>query len=166
MSANRKHTDVLELGWLDFLAACEADPHVRVEGHDTIATQAKGRLVRFNRAVSVRVETATSGKTPRVHADGLRRAGENGDILVPGGPTFTITWDELDWVSWNPTQSADGRRFKITHTGRSNFGTIDLWEGNRLVDRTSGLILGEYANRGLAVAAAIRIINKKIARSA
>jgi len=128
---------------------------VRVEGHDVALTAARGRLVRFNRAVCVLPDTATSGTSPRVHAIGLRRDG-NGALIVDGAKSTILAWDEVDWVSWHPSVSADGRRFKITHTGRSRFGAIDLWNDNRLVERETGRVIGEYANRGLAVIAALR----------
>lgn len=159
MSDNRKHTDVMELGWLDVLIACRADPYVRAEGHDELATQLKGRLVRFNRAVQVVGDDEVAG-CPRVHAVNLVRTGENNDLLVPGTKTLTISWDEWDWVSWHPTLDPSGRRFKITHTGQSHFGDMDLWDDNRLVDRRTNEVLGRFDDRSAAVVAAVRRLSR------
>lgn len=137
MSTERRHTDVTELGWLDWLAACALDPIVRVEGKDFEKTKAKGKLVRFNRACLVLPETATNATgllydRPRVHAEGLRRlpTGE----LVPNGNRFEVRWEELDWVSWEPWLDPAGRRAKVTVSGQSSFGTLRVYEDGRLVD--------------------------------
>lgn len=160
MSANRKHTDVLELGWLDFLLACGDDPFVRVEGHDYARTMASSRLVRFNRAVQVLPSTRVDGDLPRVHAYTLRRIGEKMQFLVPTSTQIVLAWDEVDWVSWDPGHRPDGRRFKITTTGQSVFGQYDLWEGTRLVERATGRVMGDFEDRTSAVAHAVRLLSR------
>lgn len=68
------------------------------------------RVVRFNWAV-------------RVHADTLRvidgqlavdatRLARRGDVLVPTFDVVTLTWRELDWMSWRP-KSPDGTWVKV-----------------------------------------------------
>jgi hypothetical protein len=153
VSSDRRHTDVIELGWLDFLAACARDPLVRVEGHDVEATANAGRLVRFNLALRVRPDTGTGGSRPRVHAERLRRSG---DQLLPTGRTIELRWEEVDWVSWEPWRDPSGRRAKVTVTGRSDFGTLRVYEDGRLVDEVTRQI-SHWGSYDRAVEAAMRL---------
>lgn len=172
MSADRRHTDVRELGWQDVLLACTRDPYVRAEGHDDAATQAKGRLVRFNWAVQIHGvssedtplvpnaplalhATSSDDVTPlALHATRLER---HGDLLVPGHKRVVLTWSEWDWISWQPMLSPTGRRFKITHTGESSFGSLEIWNDTRIVDRRTNRVVGEYDDRAAAVVAAVKM---------
>jgi hypothetical protein len=158
MSAERRHTDVPELGWLDFIAACDEDDLVRVEGHDIEKTHAAGRLVRFNLAVQVMPETARwlHGQPPRVHARRTRRVG---DALVPTDLTVELKWEEVDWVSWEPLANPNGRRLKLTVEGESNFGRLQVWEGGRLVDTVTRRVT-DYGSHAKALAAALKLIGR------
>lgn len=158
MSDKRRHTAVLELGWLDFLAACEDDPFIRAEGHDVEKTHARGHLVRFNLALRVLPETARDGAgRPRVHAQRLRRLASG--HLVPTDTLHELRWEELDWVSWVPSSDAAGRRLKLTVTGESYFGELQVWDGGRVHDsRTNGI--RDYGTHGAAVAAVLRLVGR------
>lgn len=161
MSADRRHTAVPEIGWLDFLDACRSNPIVRVEGKDLIATQARGRLTRFNRAVEIDLSTVDLGDegpatSPRVHAYRVRRNPTTGEFTRTGD-TMLVRWTELDWVSWQATGQPDGNRFKVTSTGRSAFGRFTIWErGERaaVYDEYTEKVI-EFPNRAAAVRAIV-----------
>lgn len=154
MSANRKHTAVPELGWADWLRLLQDDPYVRAEGHDHARTHEAGRLVRFNRQVEVLTSTV-DGLT--VKARTLRRVGERRDLLVPTNTIVELNWHELDWVSWEPWRSADGRRFKVTTEGQSTFGEFEVWDDNRVVHLASSRVW-DFNDRNAAVSAVVRMI--------
>ena len=154
MSSDRRHTDVIELGWADFMTACARDPLVRVEGQDTARTHECGRLVRFNRVVHILVDTARESSVgPRVHALRTRRDGER---LVATTTRIEVRWEELDWVSWDPLRDPAFRRAKVTVTGQSNFGTLRVYEDGRLVDTVQRRV-EHYGSYDRAVSAAIRL---------
>ena len=158
MSNDRRHTDIMELGWADFMSACVSDPFVRTEGHDIAKTHDAGRLVRFNLALRVLPETVyhSGAGLPRVHAQRLRR---QGDLLIPTDDLFLVTWEELDWISWVPMLPPSGRRLKLTVTGQSHFGEWQVWEGGRVVHVATRRIT-DYDSHGAAVAAVLRLVGR------
>lgn len=148
MSASRRHTDVVELGWADFYAACTHDPIARVQGR-----LPNGK--RFNRAL--RVLTLKSGITPggpTVEAARVKWWSKGG-IWIDTGETMLLEWKYVDWVTWKARNDPNGTWMKVTAKGRSNFGHFEV-RGNSVVDTRDRSVV-HHVNRGLAVIAAGRL---------
>lgn len=121
MSANRRRSG--DEPWVDcpgeltfeqFIERCAARPIVRVQGKVRSATKRAGRLVRFNRSVRVLVETAATNAAghPYVRAERVRWDWRE-ERFVPTGRYHTLTWAQLDWVTWQVTGDPNGTWIKV-----------------------------------------------------
>lgn len=124
MSENRRHVYAdgevdNELTFEGFLDLCRTAAIVRVQGKVESKTKAKGRLVRFNRAVLVYPDSVRFGKRtdePYVIAERVRWSPKEG-IFVLTGVKMRLTWRLLDWVSWTATGDPNGTWLKVTEIG-------------------------------------------------
>lgn len=120
MSDNRRTTGNVpgrdcpeEITFEEFLQRCALDPVCRVQGHNPPDTQSVRRLVRFNRAVRVLVDTAIDhGRWPKVEA---MRVAWNRLLheYVDTGETMTIYWRDLDWVTPQASNDPNGTWIKV-----------------------------------------------------
>ena len=150
MSNNRRHTEVNELGWLDLMAACVEAPVLRVQGR--VAVPNEGRMKRFNRALRIHPETATSGRNPTVLATRVKWDKKLG-IWVDLDEQMTLEWATVDWLSWRASGDPNGTWCKVTVTGKAVFGHLEVRDAT-VYDINTG-VQRHYSNRGLAVIAAI-----------
>lgn len=120
MSANRRTTGnepgfdcPEEITFDEFLRRCTLDPICRVQGHHPPPTKRVGRLVRFNRAVQVLVDTAVaSGRWPKVEAMRVQWNRLQG-CYEPTGETMTLMWRDLDWVTPQASNDPNGTWIKV-----------------------------------------------------
>lgn len=151
MSSNRRHTEVNELGWLDLMAAANEAPILRVQGRVAVPNQ--GRMKRFNRALRLHPETVKMGKNPTVEATRVKWNKKLG-IWVDLEETMTLNWATVDWLSWRATGDPNGTWCKVTVTGKARFGHLEVRDA--MIYDTLTETTRHYANRGLAVIAAVR----------
>lgn len=120
MSANRRTTGdepgldcPEEITFEQFLERCRLDPVCRVQGHNEPLTKGQRRLVRFNRAVRIIVDTAVGhGRWPKVIAMRVvwnRLLGE----YVDTGETMVLMWRDLDWVTPQASNDPNGTWIKV-----------------------------------------------------
>lgn len=153
MSKNRRHTDIPELGWADFLAVCAHEPILRVQGR--VRPGPYGKLVRFNRSVLVDVNSATrTNQGPCVHAERVRWRQSLG-IWRPFDIQMCLEWRCLDWVTWKAIGDPNGTWLKVTIEGQSSFGRYEV-HGSAVVDRETRERYN-YNSYGEALAAAVKI---------
>ncbi len=111
-----------EITFDQFITACAHDGCiVRAQGKIEDATKARGRLVRFNRSVLVDVTTAdfNADGNPYVIATRVRwnwRAEQYDIVYRPDGTpwTHTLTWTQLDYVTWKASGDPNGTWIKVT----------------------------------------------------
>ena len=111
-----RHVEAFEIGWDDFVEQCREAPVCRIYGRVELATSEAGRLVRFNRAVLVRPDTAcTHEGSSTVHAVRLKRTPVG---WIVGDPIL-IRWTELRYVTWmtDPGTDPNGHWCKVTVEG-------------------------------------------------
>ena len=142
----------MELGWIDFLAACKESPIVRCQGR-VYTRNSDGRMKRFNRALRVIPDTEDKLTVEAVRVKFSRKLG----IWLDTAERMTINWSTLDWVSWKASGDPNGTWAKVTVTGRSNFGYYEV-RGSSVVDMRD-MSCTHHTNRGLAVIAAMRKVS-------
>lgn len=126
MSANRRTTGnepgldcPEEITFEEFLERCQLDPICRVQGHNPPPTGKIRRLVRFNRAVRVLVDTAVGhGRWPKVEAvrvEWNRFLSEYVPKLDSDGRPvmMTVMWRDLDWVTPQASNDPNGTWIKV-----------------------------------------------------
>jgi len=126
MSYNRRRTGEWpgidcpeELTFVEFLQRTDDNPIVRVQGKVFKRTKESGRLVRFNLAVRVLSDTEMVNEHGvGVLAERVRwnwRAEKWETIIEDGSPVIvTVTWAQLDYVSWVASGDPNGTWIKVT----------------------------------------------------
>ena len=144
MSANRRHTDVPELGFADLADACSRNPILRLQGR--VHTMGF-RMKRFNRAVRfISLDDDETMTVERVKRD--RKTGQ----WHPTGQFMTIRWDRLDWITWHASGDPNGTWMKVTAVGEANFGRWEV-RGTGVLDRETN-VYELFADRAEALLAA------------
>lgn len=155
MSANRRHTDVIELGWLDFLAA-SATKVIRVQGrrYSSELPGSDGRMKRFNQTFRLMDDHEISPAGPSVHAMRVRRSRSTGEWVDVA--ETTLEWKSVDWISFKPTGDPNGTWLKVTVQDHSRFGEYDLFE-TRLIGPDGRV--QTFDDRAEALRAAFAVVN-------
>lgn len=151
MSANRRHTDVSELGFTDMINVANTSPIIRVQGF-TDDTRGK----RFNRAVRIIPSTFKLGSDPTVMVMRVKWSRKLA-TYIDTGETMCLRWSRLNWITWKASGEANGTWCKVTAKGRTKFRHIEVRDTSTYNTLTGESV--EYANRGLAVIAAMRVVN-------
>lgn len=107
-----------EITFREFLERCAVDPICRVQGHNVVLTKLSRRLVRWNRAVQIRVETAVvTGRWPKVEAirvEWNKMLGQYQPKLIKGQPEIMLLmWRDLDWVTPQASNDPNGTWIKV-----------------------------------------------------